>query len=104
MKFEKHLLEEQEVTINIIYLEEIIIIYANRKEVIQNLTEQLGKPTKKYKRGKTYWTAAEWRLDFSQKDIISKILNNETFIDEKLKIKKINRKEKEDFKQIKLEL
>lgn len=102
MRFEKPVREEQEVTINILYDEEVVIIYANRKETIDSLINELGRPTKKYKRGKTYWTGAEWRLSFKDSHIISKVLNKDIFIDRKFKLKKDKIVSKEKYQQIEL--
>ena len=87
MKYFNTLLEEQEVTINILYDEEIIIIYSNRKEVILNLTEKIGKPIERYKKGKTYWMGAKWEISFKDIDKIREVLNKEIFIDTNFKIK-----------------
>lgn len=100
MKYFNTLLEEQEVTINILYEEQVIIIYSNRKEVIQNLTEKIGKPTERYKKGKTYWMGAKWELHFKRANDISQILNKEIFIDNKFKIRNIKNNEEEKYEQI----
>lgn len=104
MKYFNTLLEEQEVTINILYDEEIIIIYSNRKEVIQNLTERLGKPTERYKKGKTYWLGAKWEISFKQASLIKEVLNKEIFVASKFKIKNIENDKEEKYEQISLNL
>ena len=54
MKYFDTPVEEQETTINICYEDETVQIYSNRVEVIKNLTHNIGKPTKRDKRGKKY--------------------------------------------------
>lgn len=106
MKYLEIPAEEQETTINILYEEQIVKVYTNRKEVIRELNKKIGKPTKKYRKGKTYWCGADWDIDFWDLEKVKLLLNNEIFIDKKFKPKK--RKElkisKEESGQISLKL
>lgn len=88
MKYLEIPTEEQETTINILYEEQIVKVYSNRKEVVQGLTKSIGKPTKKYRKGKTYWCGADWDIDFCDLEKIKNILNSEIFVDNKFKPKK----------------
>ena len=81
MKYLDTTISEQETTINVIYDEHIISVYSNRKEVVKNLTRLLGKPTKRDRKGKTYWTGATWDLDFNEFEKINKVLNRDCFIE-----------------------
>lgn len=87
MKYFNTLMEEQETLINILYEEQIIRIYSNRIDVINNLAEILGKPSKKYIKSKTYWSGASWDINFTEYSKIQKILNNELIIDSNFKMK-----------------
>lgn len=106
MKYLEIPTEEQETTINILYEEQIVKIYTNRKEVINDLTKKIGKPTKKYKKGKAYWCGADWDIDFCDVEKIKNVLNKEIFIDKKFKpkIKKELQISKEDSGQISIKL
>lgn len=88
MKYYNTILEEQETTINILYDEQMIRVYSNRQETIKILTEKLGKPTERYRKGRTYWTGASWDINFLDIGIIEKILPKEIFIDSKFEHKK----------------
>ena len=106
MKYLEIPTEEQETTINILYEEQIVKVYTNRKEVIRDLTKRIGKPTKKYQKCKTYWCGADWDIDFCDVEKIKNVLNKEIFIDRKFKPKrkkelKVN---KEGSGQISIEL
>ena len=68
MKYFDTPVEEQETTINICYEDETVQIYSNRVDVIKNLTHNIGKPTKRDKRGKTYWLGATWEIPFSDRN------------------------------------
>ena len=107
MKYFNTPIDEQESIINIIYEEQIISIYSNRVEIIENLTKLLGKPDIKYRKSKTYWSGARWNIDFNDNKRLKKVLSKDAFIEkafkEERKIKKINYNENEDY-QIKLEI
>ena len=75
MKYFETLLEEQETLINVLYDEHKIRVYSNRIEVIKNLTKAIGKPTKRYKKNKTYWSGATWEIDFNDFEKINVLLN-----------------------------
>ena len=108
MKYFETLLEEQETLINVLYDEHKIRVYSNRIEVIKNLTNALGKPTKRYKKNKTYWSGATWEIDFNDFEKIGMLLNRDLVIEEsfsekrkEVKIKKTKVKdEKGKFYQI----
>ncbi|MNS99854.1 hypothetical protein D3C72_1342690 [compost metagenome] len=95
MKYFNTLLEEQETLINILYEEQVIRLYSNRIDVINNLTECLGKPSKKYIKSKTYWSGASWDINFTEFSKVQEILNSELIIDSnfKIKTKKIRKKD-----------
>lgn len=100
MKYFDTSVEEQETTINICYEDETVQIYSNRVDVIKNLTHNIGKPTKRDKRGKTYWLGATWEIPFSEVTTIKNILNKEIFIDKNFKAKKKETENKDGFEQI----
>lgn len=102
MKYFDTLLEEQETSINIAYDQEKIEIYTNRVDVIKNLTREIGKPTIRDKKGKTYWMGATWKIPFSDISTISKILNKEILIDKNFKPKKKESEEKNGFEQFRI--
>lgn len=102
MKYFNTLIEEQETLINVLYDEQIVSIYTNRIDVIQNLTDKIGKPTKKYVKSKTYWSGASWDICFSELNKLEGILNKELFIEKEFKQenkKKKKIKGKDKFKQ-----
>lgn len=102
MKYFNTLIEEQETLINVLYDEQIVSIYTNRIDVIQNLTDKIGKPTKKYVKSKTYWSGASWDVCFSELNKLEGILNKELFIEKEFKTenkKKKKIKGKDNFKQ-----
>lgn len=82
MKYFETLLEEQETLINVLYDEHKIRVYSNRIEVIKNLTKAIGKPTKRYKKNKTYWSGATWEIDFNDFEKINVLLNRNLVIEE----------------------
>lgn len=88
MRYYNTIVEEQETTINILYDEQMIRIYSNRTETIKILTDKLGEPTKRYRKGKTYWSGASWDMSFLDMGSIDKILSKEIFIDSKFEYKK----------------
>ena len=104
MKYFETLIEDQETIISVLYEEQIIKIYSSEPKTIQKLTKALGKPDVKYKKSKTYWSGANWNVNFFDLDKISQILNRDTFIDKKLKPidKKENLKNKKKIKKDKL--
>lgn len=112
MKYFETLLEEQETLINVLYDEHKIRVYSNRIEVIKNLTKAIGKPTKRYKKNKTYWSGATWEIDFNDFEKIGTILNRDLVIEEsfsekrkEVKTKKMKSKEeKGKFYQITLDI
>ena len=81
MKYFDTPVEEQETTINISYDEEIVQVYTNRIDVIKNLTKTIGKPSKRDKKGKSYWMGATWNIPFKEISLITSVLNKEVFID-----------------------
>ena len=81
MKYLETLLEEQETMINVLYDEHKIRVYSNRVEVIKNLTKALGKPTVRYKKNKTYWTGATWKVDINEFEKINSLLNRDLVIE-----------------------
>lgn len=107
MKYYNTPISEQESIINIIYEEQVISIYSNRIEVIENLTQLLGKPDIKYRKSRTYWSGARWNVDFKDNERIKKVLSKNAFIEkvfkEKKKIKKSDNNEDGEY-QIKLEI
>ena len=96
MKYFETLIEDQETTISILYQEQIIRIYSSESKVIQRLTKELGKPTRKYIKSKTYWSGASWDIDFFALDKIHSILIRDIFIDKKTKpiVKEVKKKQK----------
>lgn len=100
MKYFDTPVEEQETTINICYEDETVQIYSNRVDVIKNLTHNIGKPTKRDKKGKTYWLGATWEIPFSEVTTIKNILNKEIFIDKNFKAQKKETENKDGFEQI----
>lgn len=104
MKYFDTPVEEQETTINISYDEEIVQIYTNRNDVIKNLTKTIGKPTKRDKKGKTYWMGATWNISFKEVSLITSILNKEIFIDKNFKPKKKVTENKNGFEQIVIDI
>ena len=86
MKYIRTAIAEQETTVNILYDEQIIRIYSSRVEIIKILTKQLGEPTIKYKKSKTYWTGANWDISFADSKKIEKILLIKNFIDSEIEI------------------
>ena len=75
MKYFDTPVEEQETTINISYNDEIVQVYTNRIDVIKKLTKTIGKPSKRDKKGKTYWMGATWNIPFKDISLITSILN-----------------------------
>ena len=97
MKYFETLLEEQETLINVLYDEHKISVYSNRVEVIKNLTKSIGKPTKRYKKNKTYWSGATWEIDFNEFEKIYTLLNRslvieETFCEKRKEVSKPSKK------------
>lgn len=104
MKYFETLIEDQETTISILYKEQIIRVYSSEPRVIQKLSKELGKPTEKYIKSKTYYTGASWDIDFFELDKIQSILIRDNFIDKKTKPiikeeKKAAKKKKEKSKK-----
>lgn len=91
MKYFNTSLEEQETLVNILYNEQKVRLYSNKVEIIQNLITQIGQPTKKYEKSKTYWSGASWDIDFTDFDKLKVILNKDAFLDDKF-IEKIDKK------------
>lgn len=87
MKYIRTAISEQETTINILYDEQIIKVYSSRGEVIKILTKQLGNPTIKYKKNKSYWSGASWDIEFNDIKKIEKILLFKSFIDSEIEVK-----------------
>lgn len=104
MKYFDTPVEEQETTINISYNDEIVQVYTNRLDVIKNLTKTIGKPTKRDKKGKTYWMGATWNIPFKDIYIIKSVLNKEIFIDKNFKAKKKISENKDGFEQIVIDI
>lgn len=104
MKYFDTPVEEQETTINISYNDEIVQVYTNRIDVIKNLTKTIGKPSKRDKKGKTYWMGATWNIPFKDISIIKSVLNKEVFIDKNFKAKKKISENKDGFEQIVIDI
>ena len=104
MKYFDTPVEEQETTINISYNDEIVQVYTNRIDVIKNLTKTIGKPSKRDKKGKTYWMGATWNIPFKDTSIITSIWNKEVFIDKNFKPKKKTSENKDGFEQIVIDI
>ena len=104
MKYFDTPVEEQETTINISYNDEIVQVYTNRIDVIKNLTKTIGKPSKRDKKGKTYWMGAKWNIPFKDISLIKSILNKEVFIDKNFKPKKKISENKDGFEQIVIDI
>lgn len=94
MKYFNTLIEEQETLINILYDEQLIRIYTNRIEVIQELINEIGQPTKKYKKSKTYWSGASWDIHFTEHQKINNILNRKLIIDDNFCARETKKKHK----------
>ena len=104
MKYFDTPVEEQETTINISYNDEIVQVYTNRIDVIKKLTKTIGKPSKRDKKGKTYWMGATWTIPFKDISLITSILNKEVFIDKNFKPKKKISENKDGFEQIVIDI
>lgn len=104
MKYFDTPVEEQETTINISYNDEIVQVYTNRIDVIKKLTKTIGKPSKRDKKGKTYWMGATWNIPFKDILLITSILNKEVFIDKNFKPKKKISENKDGFEQIVIDI
>lgn len=104
MKYFDTPVEEQETTINISYNDEIVQVYTNRIDVIKKLTKTIGKPSKRDKKGKTYWMGATWNIPFKDILLIKSILNKEVFIDKNFKPKKKISENKDGFEQIVIDI
>lgn len=101
MKYYNTIPEEQETTINIFYDEQIIKIYSSKSEVIQKLTEEIGKPTIKHRKSRTYWSGASWEIEFKNIEIIKRMLNKEIFTEYTMpEKKKKKKKQKEEYGQL----
>ena len=94
MKYIRTAIAEQETTVNILYDEQIIKVYSSRLEVIKILTKQLGEPTIKYKKSKSYWSGASWNIEFNDLKKIEKFLVHKIFIDPNIEIKEKNKRKK----------
>lgn len=92
MKYIRTAIAEQETTINVLYDEQIIKIYSSRVDVIKLLTKQLGEPTIKYKKSKSYWSGASWDIEFNDLKKIEKILIFKVFVDNGIEIKEKKKK------------
>lgn len=94
MKYIRTAIAEQETTVNILYDEQIIKIYSSRIEIIKILTKQLGEPTIKYKKSKSYWSGASWDIEFNDFKKIENFLVYKVFIDSNIEIKEKNKRKK----------
>lgn len=104
MRYYKTEPAEQETTINILYKEQIIRIYSSRVETIEKLTKKIGEPDHRYKRSKTYWSGACWKIQFADIERVKEILNKEIILDDNVKVERKpednKTNEKNDFYQI----
>ena len=65
--------EETETTINVLYDEELIVIYTNKIGLQKQLKKVLGKPKREEVRGKSIIGSC-WELSFSEKTKISQMM------------------------------
>ena len=96
MKYYRTEQADQETTINILYDEQIIKIYSSRPEIIKQLTNEIGEPTIKYRKSKTYWSGASWKIQFADIERVRKILNKEIIIDDEVQIERKKEKKQEN--------
>ena len=106
MKYFNAIPEEQETIINILYEDQIVRVYSNQIQIIQNLTQILGQPNKKYKKSRTYWSGSSWDIGFHNRAKITELFSQGILIETNLKPKiksKLNF-EKDSFSQMFLDL
>lgn len=65
--------EELETTINVLYSENVLLIYTNKANLQRELYKILGAPKKEYKKGKSI-LASNWEIPLDEKSKISKIV------------------------------
>ena len=65
--------EETETTINVLYDEELIVIYTNKIGLQKQLKKDLGKPKREDVRGNSIIGSC-WELPFSEKTKISQMM------------------------------
>jgi hypothetical protein len=80
-KFYKTLPQEQETIVNISYFDEETTIYTSRKQQIERLLKELGKPEQVYYIDKAI-TGCSWKIPFSDKKRTAKCLSRPLLIGE----------------------
>lgn len=65
--------EEEETTINVLYDENILVIYTNKVKLQRKLCSLLGEPTREFKKGKSI-LSSNWNIPLTEKAKISKII------------------------------
>lgn len=75
-------LEEQETTINIDYFAKTVGVFTSKKEVYTKLLKEIGEPTKQSFEKKKI-VGGVWKLPFTDRQQIKKILSITTLISDK---------------------
>lgn len=64
---------ETETTINVLYKEQVIIVYTNNVLLEKQLYKILGKPKEEYIKGRSI-IGSTWEIKFSEKNKITKMM------------------------------
>lgn len=64
---------EEETTINVLYKENILVVYTNKVDLQRQLCKTLGEPTKEYIKGKSI-LASKWEVSLNEKSKISQMM------------------------------
>lgn len=64
---------ETETTINVLYKEELIVVYTNDIKLQKKLCRVLGKPAEEYIKGRSI-LGSTWKIKFEEKSKITKMI------------------------------
>lgn len=64
---------ETETTVNVLYKEQVIVVYTNNIPLERKLNKILGKPKEEYIKGRSI-LGSTWEIKFSDKDKITKMI------------------------------